>query len=115
MQETPKFIQGIFAFKGAGLRELVPLLPEASYKVAYDKRAQTVYLRAGNSSPEMICLVLSRGGEAMRYFPIGAKGSIHVPLAIVEDLEPETELTLRVSAPSGLQGEVIVDLGLVEI
>jgi hypothetical protein len=115
VQETPKFIQGIFAFKGAGLREPVPLTPEASYKVAYDKRAQTVYLRAGNSTGEMICLVLGRGGQAMRYFPIGAKGAIHVPLAIVEDLEPETELTLRLCAPAGVQGEVIVDLGLVEL
>jgi hypothetical protein len=63
----------------------------------------------------MICLVLSRAGKAMRFFPIGAKGSIHVPLAIVEDLEPETELVLRVGAPAGVQGDVIVDLGLVEI
>jgi hypothetical protein len=115
MQETPRFIQGVFSFKGAGLRELVPLAPEVVYKVPYDKRAQTVYLRAGNSSDEMICLVLSRAGQAMRFFPIGAKGSIHVPLAIVEDLDPETELMLRIGAPAGADGDVIVDLGLVEI
>jgi hypothetical protein len=115
MQETPRFIQGVYAFKGAGLRELVPLTPEVTYKVPFDKRAQTVYLRAGNSTGEMIFLVLSRGRQPMRYFPIGAKGAIHVPLAIVEDIEPDTELTLGVGAPEGATGELVIDLGLVEI
>lgn len=115
MQETPKFIQGVFAFKGAGLREATALEPVVTYKVPYDKRAQLVYLRAGNSSSEMVVLVLSRAGRPMRYFPIGAKGATHVPLAITEDIEPETELTLSIGAPSGLQGDVLLDLGLVEI
>lgn len=115
MQESPKFIQGVFSFKGSGLREVVPLDPEATYKVPYDKRAQTVYLRAGNSSDEMICLVLSRNRQPMRYFPIGARGTIHVPLVILEDIEPESELALAVGAPLGAQGDVVVDLGLVEI
>ena len=115
MQESPKFIQGVFAFKGSGLRELVPLSPEATYKVPYDKRAQTVYLRAGNSSEEMIFLVLSRNRQPMRYFPIGARGAIHVALAILEDIEPESELTLGVGAPAGTQGDIVIDLGLLEI
>jgi hypothetical protein len=115
MQETPKFIQGVFGFKGSGLRELVPLSPAASYRVPYDKRAQTVYLRAGNSTEEMIVLVLSRGQQPMRYFPIGAKGAIHVPLAIIEDIEPESELSLGIGAPAGVEGDIIIDLGLVEI
>ena len=34
----------------------------------------------------MIYLVLTRGGRPMRYFPVGAKGAIHVPLAVVEDI-----------------------------
>jgi hypothetical protein len=115
MQETPKFIQGVFAFNGCGLREIVPLAPEATYKVPYDKRAQTIYLRAGNSSDDMIFLVLSRERRPIRYFPIAAKGSIHVPLAIIEDIEPESELALGIGAPLGVQGDVVVDLGLVEI
>jgi hypothetical protein len=115
MQETPKFIQGVHAFHGGGLREFVPLRPAVLYKVPYDKRAQLVYLRAGNSSAEMIFVVLNRAQRPMRYFPIGAKGAIHVPLVIVEDIDPETELTLSVGAPLGLDGEVMIDLGLVEI
>jgi hypothetical protein len=115
MQETPRFIQGVHAFHGGGLREPTPLRPAVFYKVPYDKRAQLVYLRAGNSSAEMIFLVLNRAQRPMRYFPIGAKGAVHVPLVIVEDIEPETELTLSIGAPQGLDGDVMVDIGLVEI
>jgi|SRR5882672_10447673 len=115
MQETPKFIQGVFAFKGAGLREPTSLDPAVVYKVPFDKRAQLVYLRAGNSSAEMIFLVLNRDRRPMRYFPIGAKASIHVQLAIIEDIEPETEITLSIGAPQGLAGDVMLDLGLMEI
>jgi hypothetical protein len=51
----------------------------------------------------------------MRYFPIGAKGAVHVPLAIVEDIEPEAKLELLVGAPEGAAGSVLLDLGLVEV
>jgi hypothetical protein len=115
MQEAPKFIQGVFSFKGAGLREPTPLEPAVLYKVPFDKRAQLVYLRAGNSTTEMIYLVLNRARRPMRYFPVGAKGAIHVQLAITEDIEPESELSISVGAPSGVQGDVMIDLGLVEV
>jgi hypothetical protein len=115
MQETPKFIQGVFAFKGAGLREPTSLEPAVAYKVPFDKRAQLVYLRAGNSSAEMIVLVLNRARRPMRYFAIGARSSIHVQLAIIEDIDPDTEVTLSLGAPKGMDGDVMIDLGLVEI
>lgn len=51
----------------------------------------------------------------MRYFPIGAKGAVHVPLAIVEDVEPESQLELLIGAPEGLSGSVLIDMGLVEV
>ena len=47
----------------------------------------------------MIYLVLTRRGHPMRYFPIGAKGAMHVPLAVVEDLTPETEIEVLIAAP----------------
>ncbi|HVR19340.1 MAG TPA: molybdopterin oxidoreductase [Polyangiaceae bacterium] len=115
MSETPRFIQGVYAFRGAGLAELVPLQPAVTHKVPFDKRAQLIYLRAGNSSAEMVYLVLLKGKRPLRYFPIGAKGAVHVPLAIVEDIEPESVLELAVGAPQGLEGAVLVDLGLLEI
>jgi hypothetical protein len=115
MSETSKFIQGVFAFRGAGLGHAVPLRPAATYKVPFDKRAQLIYLRAGNSTSELIYLSLNRGQVRMRLFPIGAQEAIHVPLSIVEDVDPESELELCVGAPEGLDGSVVVDMGLLEI
>ena len=115
MLETPKFIQGVFAFVGAGLEEAVPLRPEMTCAVSSDKRAQLVYLRAGNSADEMVYLVLSKNKRPIRYFPIGAKGAIHVQLAIVEDLEPESQIEVGIGAPKGVSGSVLIDIGLVEI
>ncbi|CAN3129599.1 hypothetical protein ACNUDN_03384 [Mycobacterium sp. smrl_JER01] len=63
----------------------------------------------------MITVVLYRDGAPMRYFPIAAKGATHVALRVVEDLLADTELELRVAAPAGVRGTVIVDLGLVEV
>lgn len=115
MSESPKFIQGLFTFRGAGLGQAVPLRPPAAYKVPFDKRTQLVYLRAGNSSGELIYLALKRDNKNIRLFPIGAKEAVHVPLAIVEDMDPESALELCVGAPEGLDGSVVIDLGLLEI
>jgi hypothetical protein len=75
---------------------------------------QPVYFRGGNSSDQMIAVVLFRDGKAMRYFPIAAKGATHVALRVVEDLLADTVLELYVTAPDQTVGSVIVDLGLVE-
>lgn len=113
--ETSRFIQGLFEVTGAGLARPVPLSPPVKYTVPFDRRAQLIYIRAGNSVDEMIYLVLMRDGKPMRYFPIGAKGAVHVPLAIVDDIEPETSLELFVGAPEGGKGHVMLDMGLVEV
>jgi hypothetical protein len=114
IDSEPKFIQGVIPFTGAGYDTPVPL-PSAVYTVAADKRAQLLYFRGGNSTAEMIGIVLMRDGALMRYFPIGAKAADHVQLAVVEDLAPETKLELMILAPAGSSGTVIVDLGVVEI
>lgn len=115
MTEIPKFVQGVYSFRGGGLDHAVPLKPPAVHRVPFDKRAQLVYLRAGNSTTEMVSVALKRGSETIRLFPVGAKGAIHVPLAIVEDIDPESQLELWVCAPEGLDGVVVIDLGLVEL
>ncbi|HKQ68316.1 MAG TPA: molybdopterin oxidoreductase [Polyangiaceae bacterium] len=115
MLETPRFLQGVHSFTGAGLRDPVALDPQILYTVPFDKRAQLVYLRAGNSSDELIYLVLSKNQRPMRYFPVGARSSVHVELAITEDIDPESRLDLGVAAPEGVSGMVVVDVGLVEI
>jgi len=115
MNETARFIQGVFTFRGAGLTRLAPLTPAATYKVPYDKRAQLIYLRAGNAAAELVYLALNRGGKSMRLFPIGAKAAIHVPLSIVEDIDPESELELCIGAPEGIDGTLVIDMGVLEI
>jgi hypothetical protein len=115
MLEKPTFIQGLFAYKGRGLAAPAQLIPPATYLVPPDKRSQTIYFRAGNAAAEMIYLVLVRNEEPMRYFPVGAKGAIHVPLAVVEDLAPESRIELLVAAPAGLESSVLIDVGFMEI
>lgn len=108
-------MQGLFSFEGAGIDDPVPFPSRATYRVPSDRRAQTVYFRAGNPTAELIYLVLLRNGTPMRYFPVGAKDAIHVSLAVVEDLSPESEMELLIGAPKGVAGTLVVDVGFVEI
>jgi hypothetical protein len=115
MYPKPQFIQGMFVFEGAGLTTPTPLGAAATYRVPADKRAQIVYVRAGNAAGSLVCLTLLRDGQVMRHFPIGAHQSVHVPLAMTEDVFPESQLELVLSAPKGVSGVVVVDVGLFEI
>jgi hypothetical protein len=112
---TPKFLQGLYDFEGSGLSKPAPLVPGVEYSVPFDKRAQVIYFRAGNSAGELIYFVLMRQGKPVRFFPVGAKAAIHVPLAIVEDLNPEDQIALLIAAPAGVKGSVLVDIGFIEI
>jgi hypothetical protein len=112
MNPTARFIQGTFAFRGSGLGSPQPLGDSAIFTVPADKRAQLIYARGGNSSDALVCLVLTRDGKPIRFFPIGAKSSVHVPLAVVEDIFPESKLEVLVAAPDGVSGIVVVDVGL---
>jgi assimilatory nitrate reductase catalytic subunit len=51
----------------------------------------------------------------MRYFPIGAKSGAHVPLRVVEDLLAGTRIELHLAALEGTSGQVVIDVGLMEI
>lgn len=115
MLEKPAFIQGLFAFEGHGLDSPTPFPVPATYAVPADKRAQTIYFRAGNAGTEMIYLVLTRGGKPMRYFPVGAKSGVHVPLAVLEDLDPGCAVEVLIGAPLGMKSSVVLDVGFMEI
>ncbi len=115
METTPRFLQGVYACTGHGLDKFGPVGGGLVYTVPADKRAQLIYLRAGNSSAELISLVLLRDGKPMRLFPVGAKADTHVPLAVVEDLEPDTKIELQLAAGAGVTGMVVIDVGLLEI
>ena len=112
---SPRFLQGAFAFGGSGYDKPVPLDDALRYVVPAGATAQPVYFRGGNSTKQMISVVLYRDGVPMRYFPIAARGATHVALRVVEDLLADTVLELYVVAPDGLSGTVIVDLGLMEV
>jgi hypothetical protein len=115
MEAIPKFLNGAYAFRGQGYDKPSPVSDRLVYAVPADKRAQLIYLRAGNSCPELVYLVLMRDGKPMRYFPLGAKSSAHVPLVVVEDLVPETRLEVLLAAPADVAGHLVVDIGLLEI
>jgi len=115
VQSTPRFLQGVFAFEGKGIESPVPLGDALTYAVPAGVITQPVYFRGGNTTGELICVVLMRDGKPMRYFPIGAKSDVHVPLRVVEDLDGGTVIELLVAAPEGGAGSIVVDLGLVEV
>ena len=115
MESVPKFLNGVYAYTGAGLDKPALLDPSLAYSVPSDRRAQLVYLRAGNSADALASLTLMRDGKAMRLFPVGAKAAEHVPLTVVEDLQPDTRIEVHFAAPEGVTGHFVLDLGLVEI
>ncbi|GGG10035.1 hypothetical protein GCM10007304_25200 [Rhodococcoides trifolii] len=112
MASTPTFLQGVFSFTGHGLSKPEPI-DSMSFVVPSGLTAQPLYFRGGNSSEELIVVTLTRDGESMRVFPMGAKSSVNVPLRVVEDVDPDTTLELVVAAPEGCSGEVVVDFGMV--
>jgi hypothetical protein len=105
----------MFAFEGRGLETPVSFEPRAIYQVSSDKRAQLIYCRLGNPTPEFLYVVLQRNGKSMRMFPCGGKSGIHVPLAIIDDIPPDSVIELVIAAPEGLAAKVTIDLGFVEI
>ena len=112
---TPRFLQGTYVIDGKGLDKPDRLDDSLAYTVPAGHITQPVYFRGGNSSDELVTVVLLRDGVPMRYFPIGAKASTHVPLRVVEDLLGDTTVELHLAAPEGTSGSVVVDLGLVEV
>jgi assimilatory nitrate reductase catalytic subunit len=115
VKSTPRFLQGVFPITGEGLAKPAPIDPVLRYTVPSGQTAQALYFRGGNSTGELVYVLLLRDGEPMRWFPIGARGDCHVPLRVVEDLPGGSVVELHAAAPEGVTGEVVVDLGLVEV
>ena len=115
IDSTPRFLNGAYSFEGHGYDKPALLDPSLVYVVPTDKRTQLIYLRGGNSSSELAYLALMTDGKPARIFPIGAKSAIHVPLAVVEDLQPDTKVEVYFAAAPGVSGTFVLDLGLIEI
>jgi len=114
-ESRPQFLQGIHPFEGLGMDKPFLADPELTYVVPEGWEAQAVYFRAGNSSDELVTVVLLRDGVPMRLFPVGAKESVHVSLRIVEDLLSGTRLEVHLAAPASVSGWLVLDLGLMEV
>ncbi|PNG27802.1 molybdopterin oxidoreductase [Methylocella silvestris] len=114
-ESIPKFLNGVYSFEGAGYEKPLLLSDKLSYCVPPDRRSQLTYFRAGNSSDDMIYVIIMKDGAPMRYFPVGAASGIHVSLAVTEDLEPSTKLDVFVGAPADIAGSIVLDVGFVEI
>jgi hypothetical protein len=93
----------------------VTTTPEPGRRSPDGASAQCVYFRGGNSSDELITVVLTRDDEVARLFPVGARSSVHIPLRITEQLLRDSTLELHVAAPEGASGTVVVDLGILEL
>jgi hypothetical protein len=65
IDSKPRFLQGVFGFHGAGYDKPSLLDASLTYTVPADKRAQLIYLRAGNSAGGMIYLALMQAGETI--------------------------------------------------
>ena len=112
---TPMFLQGIFRFTGKGLENPFPLSEILEYEVPIRKRAQLIYFRAGNSAAEVIDILILRDDCVMRHFPVGGCDTIHIPLAVVEDLAPRTKIRVMIAALEGAEGSLILDIGFLEL
>jgi assimilatory nitrate reductase catalytic subunit len=107
-------IQGPFSFEGKGTLYPVPLEPSALYAVPSGKRARLIYFCGGNATDQLVTITVTRDGAPIRFFPLGAKTSADVPLAVQEDAFSESQFELLATAPDGLVGVVVLDLGIVE-
>ena len=115
METTPRFFNGVYAFTGAGLAAPALLDAALTYTVPGDKRTQMIYFRGGNSADAMVAVSVLRDGKPFRTFPIGAKGAVSVPLAVVEDIMPDSKVEVYVGAPEGVSGHIVLDIGMLEI
>ena len=109
----PHHLQGVFSFRGEGLECPRPL--PLFWTVPAGRRGQLIYFRAGNSTEALVNVTLTRNGEPMRLFPVGARAAVHIPLAVVEDILPGTRLEVNVAAPAGTDGQLVIDVGLLEL
>jgi assimilatory nitrate reductase catalytic subunit len=108
---TTVLLQTINALEGEGLD--FPQNLGLSYTVSQGCTAEVQYVRAGNTAEGMANIMLLKDGKVMRYFPISAGGSIHVPLAIVDELQPGTEVSVTAACEGS--GTLILDIGILEV
>ena len=111
MPYTTVLLQTITTVEGVGLDSPSPL--NLTYTVPQGCTAGVQYVRAGNAAGGMVNITLLKDGKAVRYFPISAGGATHVPLSIVDELQPGTGIS--VAATGEGSGTLILDIGVLEV
>ena len=111
----PILLQGVYPFAGRGVQDARPINDELRYTVPGGHTAEVLYVRAGNHSDDLIYLTLIVDDKAVRYFPIGPKAHIHIPLVIVDPHPAGSVIDIGLGAPRGISGSVVVDVGVFEI
>ncbi len=111
MAYTTVLLQTIADIEGEGLDSPQPL--NLSYAVPQGCTAGVQYVRAGSTVQGMANITLLQNGKVMRYVPVAAGGAMHVPLAIVDELRPGTEISISVAAQGS--GKLILDVGILEV
>ena len=111
MAYTTILLQTITDIEGEGIDSPQDL--NLTYSVSQGCTAGVQYVRAGNTTEGMINITVFKDGKAMRYVPVAAGGAIHVPLAIVDELQPGTEISITVAAEGS--GKLILDVGFLEV
>jgi len=107
----PVLLQTVTTFEGRGLERPLPL--GLSYTVAQGRTAGMFYFRAGSTVGGMVNVSVMRNGSLMRYFPIAADSTVHVSLAIVEELPAGTKIEILAAGEGS--GTLILDIGYLEI
>ena len=110
MAYTTVLLQTITDIEGEGIDSPQDL--NLYFTVSQGCTAGVQYVRAGNTSEGMINITVLKNGKVMRYVPVAARSSIHVPLAIVDELRAGTELSIVAAAEES--GKLILDIGILE-
>jgi hypothetical protein len=108
---TTVLLQTITDIEGEGIDSPQDLY--LTYSVSQGCTAGVQYVRAGNTTEGMINITVLKDGKAMRYVPVAAGGAIYVPLAIVDELQPGTEISIAAAAKGS--GKLILDVGILEV
>lgn len=108
---SPVLLQAIVPFEGRSLT--APQAIDVGYTVPPGKTAGMFYFRGGSTASGMVSISVLRDGQPMRYFPIAPNSTMHVSLAIIEDLPAGTEIEIYAAGEGS--GMLIIDIGYFEV
>ena len=112
---STRFLQGIFDFEGRGLHEPFLLDRRLSYTVPAGNEAQFVYFRGGNSSSELVCAIVMRDASRCATSRSARPGRQRTSRCASSRTCSPRRRSMHLAAPAGASGQIVIDVGLVEI